>query len=62
MNFHTEFKLSTSIFQCCDMEPPTTGISKLRLSPTKSEIDQQYDILTVLLLLYWMSKYFNLCS
>ena len=39
------------------MEPPPPGISKLKPSPTKSEIDQLYDIFTVLLLLYRMSKY-----
>ena len=44
------------------MERPAPGIRKLKPSPTKSEIDELYDIFTLLLLLYWMSKYFNLCS
>ena len=40
---------------------PSPGIWKLKSSSTKSEIDQLYDIFIVLLLLYGMSKYFNLC-
>ena len=41
---------------------PDPWYLKIKTISYKSEIDQLYDIITVLLLLYWMSKYFNLCS